>query len=177
MGRAKEPQLVKTFVGMLTARLSLLPQVNSLLQERLGPIDIESDTLDFSYTRYYEEEMGTGLKRRFLGFHHLAPPDRLVEVKLFTNELEQILAEEGKRLVNLDPGYLTAAKVVLASTKDYAHRLYLGSGIYGEVALVYQGRRFQVLPWTYPDYRSEVYHRFFKQLRTAYLTQIAIKGT
>src|SRR4030042_3054991 len=106
MGRAKEPHLVKTFVGMLTARLSLLPQVNSLLQERLGPIDIESDTLDFSYTRYYEEEMGTGLKRRFLGFHNLAPPDRLVEVKLFTNELEQILAEEGKRLVKWDPGYL-----------------------------------------------------------------------
>ena len=177
MGRTGEPQLVKTFVGMLTARLSVMPRVSSLLQERLGPIDIESDTLDFNYTRYYEEEMGPGLKRRFLGFRHLAPPERLVRVKFFTNELEQILAEEGKRLVNLDPGYLTAAKVVLVSTKDHAHRLYLGSGIYGEVTLVYQDRRFQILPWTYPDYRSEVYHKFFKQLRTAYLAQIAIKGT
>jgi hypothetical protein len=177
MGEAREPQLVKTFVGILTGRLSLLSTVNSLLQERLGPIDIESDLLEFNYTRYYENEMGPGLKRLFVGFDSLGPPDKLVEVKSFTNELERTFSEEGKRLVNLDPGYLTAAKVVLASTKDYAHRLYLGDGIYGEVTLVYQGGRFRTLPWTYPDYRSEMYHEFFRQLRTAYLAQIAAQGT
>lgn len=177
MGETREPQLVKTFVGILTGRLSLLSTVNSLLQERLGPISIESDLLEFNYTRYYENEMGPGLKRCFVGFDLLGPPDKLVEVKSFTNDLERTFSEEGKRLVNLDPGYLTAAKVVLASTKDYAHRLYLGGGIYGEVTLVYQDRRFRALPWTYPDYRTEMYHDFFRQLRTGYLSQIASEGT
>jgi hypothetical protein len=177
MGEARDPQLVKIFVGMLTAQLSLLPKVDNLLQERLGPIDIESELLDFNYTRYYENEMGAGLKRRFLGFHRLVHPDALVEVKLFTNQLEQALSEQGKRPVNLDPGYLTAAKVVLASTKDYAHRLYLRDGIYGEVTLVYQNRRFQTLPWTYPDYRSEPYHGFFRRMRAAYLAQLGTEGT
>ena len=177
MGETREPQLVKTFVGILTGRLSLLSMVNNLLQERLGPIDIESDLLEFNYTRYYENEMGPGLTRCFVGFDLLEPPDRLVEVKSFTNELERTFSEEGKRVVNLDPGYLTAAKVVLASTKDYAHRLYLGDGIYGEVTLIYQDKRFRILPWTYPDYRTEMYHEFFMRLRAAYLAQIAAEGT
>jgi len=177
MGQAKDPQPVKAFVGILTARVSLLPEVDELLQERLGPIDVGSETLDFDYTRYYEAEMGSGLKRRFLGFERLAHADALVETKLFTNELEQKLSEEGRRRVNLDPGYLTAARVVLASTKDYAHRLYLGRGVYGEVTLIYQERGFQALPWTYPDYRSEPYHQFFRHLRRAYLTQTGTKGT
>ncbi len=176
MGEVRDPQPVKIFVGMLTAQLSLLQKVNNLLQERLGPIDIESEILDFDCTRYYEKEMGPELKRRFLGFQRLVHPDALMEVKLLTNQLEQVLSEQGKRLVNLDPGYLTAAKVVLASTKDCAHRLYLGNGIYGEVTLVYQDRRFQTLPWTYPDYRSEAYHGFFRRVRAAYLAQIGTKG-
>ncbi len=177
MGQARDPQPVKSFVGILTAHVSLLPEVDELLRERLGPIDVDSETLDFDYTRYYEKEMGSGLKRRFLGFERLAHPDTLVETKLFTNELERKLSEEGRRRVNLDPGYLTAARVVLASTKDYAHRLYLGRGIYGEVTLVYQERGFQALPWTYPDYRSEPYHQFFRRLRRAYLAQTGTKGT
>jgi hypothetical protein len=177
VGQARDPQPVKAFVGVLTARLSLLPRVDQLLRDRLGPIDVESETLDFDYTRYYDKEMGSGLKRRFLGFDRLMAPDSLVEMKLFTNGLEQALSEEGRRPVNLDPGYLTAARVVLASTKDYAHRLYLGRGIYGEVTLMYQERGFQALPWTYPDYRSEPYHEFFRRLRRAYLAQTGVKGT
>lgn len=177
MGQAREPEPVKIFVGILTAQLSLLPKVNSLLEERLGPIDIESEILDFDYTRYYEEEMGPELKRHFLGFRGLVHSEALVEVKLITNQMEQAMSEQGKRLVNLDPGYLTAAKVVLASTKDYAHRIHLGNGIYGEVTLIYHGKRFQTLPWTYPDYRSEAYHGFFKRARTAYLAQIGTKGS
>ena len=177
MGEARDPQPVKAFVGLLTARLSLLPEVEELLRERLGPIDVESETVDFDCTRYYEKEMGPGLKRRFLGFDRLVDPAALVEMKLLTNEFERALSEEGRRPVNLDPGYLSAARVVLASTKDHAHRLYLGKGIYGEITLVYQDRGFQALPWTYPDYRSEPYQEFFRRLRRAYLAQIGAKGT
>jgi len=173
MGKAGEPQKVKIFVGLLIARLSLLPQVRQLLEEKLGTVDLSSQALDFNYTDYYEAEMGTGLKRVFLGFSELVTPDRLVDIKLFTNNLERTLSEGGKRQVNLDPGYLTAAKVVLASTKDYAHRLYLGSGIYGEVTLVFRQKQFQPLAWTYPDYRTEAYHEFFRQLRSTYMGQLA----
>ncbi|MBM4444798.1 MAG: DUF4416 family protein [Chloroflexi bacterium] len=177
MGQAREPQPVKAFVGVLTSRLSLLRRVDELLSERLGPIDVESETLDFDYTGYYEKEMGPGLKKRFLGFERLVPPEALVEMKLFTNELERAVSEEGRRTVNLDPGYLTAARVVLASTKDYAHRIYLGKGIYGEITLLYRDRGFQELPWTYPDYRSQPYHEYLTRLRRTYLAQIASKGS
>jgi hypothetical protein len=177
MGQTRDPQPVKSFVGILTAHMSLLPEVDELLRVRLGPIDVDSETLDFDYTRYYEREMGSGLKRRFVGFERLAHPDALVETKLFTNELEQKLSERGGRRVNLDPGYLTAARVVLASTKDFAHRLYLGRGIYGEVTLVYQEKGFQALSWTYPDYRSEPYQKFFRRLRRAYMAQTVAGGT
>ena len=173
MGKTREPQKVKIFIGLLIAELSLLPQVRRLLEEKLGTIDLSSQVLDFNYTDYYEAEMGTGLKRVLLGFSDLVTPDRVVDIKLYTNKLEQTLSEGERRLVNLDPGYLTAAKVVLATTKDYAHRLYLGSGIYGEVTLVFHSKQFQPLAWTYPDYQSEAYHEFFRQLRSKYVMQLA----
>lgn len=173
MGKAREPQQVKIFIGLLIAQLSLLPQVRRLLEENIGTIDLSSPVLDFNYTNYYEAEMGTGLKRVFLGFSDLVIPDRVVNIKLYTNELEQTLSEGGKRLVNLDPGYLTAAKVVLVTTKDYAHRIYLGSGIYGEVTLIFHRKQFQPLAWTYPDYQSEAYYEFFSQLRSKYVMQLA----
>ena len=173
MGKTREPQPVKAFVGLLISRLSLLPRVSDLLQERLGPVDIQSQVWDFNYTNYYEAEMGTELKRLFMAFGALVTPEKLVEMKLFTNNLEGVLAEGGKRLVNLDPGYITPAKVVLATTKDYAHRLYLGSGIYGEVTLIFHGKQYQTLPWTYPDYCSETYREFFRQLRMKYMAQMA----
>jgi hypothetical protein len=142
------------------------------LEDQLGPIDTQSQLLEFDYTNYYEPEMGSGLKKELLGFGSLASPEALVDLKLFTNRVEQALAINGKRTVNMDPGYLTAARVVLASTKDFAHRLYLGKGIYGEVTLIYQKKDFQTLPWTYPDYRSEAYRQFFRELRRVYMAQL-----
>ena len=177
MGEAREPQPVKVFVGILSARPSALTELRSSLEKQLGPVDCESQLLDFTYTDYYEPEMGSGLKRKFWGFGPLAGPDALVDLKLFTNRMEQTLAINGKRTVNMDPGYLTAARVVLASTKDYGHRLYLGKGIHGEVTLMYQQKGFRPLPWTYPDYRSEAYHQFFRELRGLYMTQLTQSGS
>jgi hypothetical protein len=176
MGDVRQPQPVKVFVGLLTAKPLALPVLNGLLEERLGPVDCESPLLDFAYTDYYEPEMGVELKRKFFGFGRLASPDSLVDLKLFTNQVEQTLAINGRRTVNMDPGYLTPARVVLASTKDFGHRLYLGKGIYGEVTLMYQKKSFLALPWTYPDYRSEVYQRFFKELRRVYMGQLASRN-
>ena len=173
MGEAREPQPVKLFVGVLTSRPSLLAELREPLEQELGPVDLQSPVLDFDFTDYYEAEMGSGLKRVFLGFHYLAGPDRLVGLKVSTNRLEQTLAVNEKRTVNIDPGYLAAARVVLASTKDFGHRLYLGNGIYGEITLMFQKKDFRTLPWTYPDYRSEAYRQFFGDLRTVYMAQLA----
>lgn len=176
MGEVRDPQPVKVFVGILTTLPPALNELRGVLEERFGPVDTESQLLDFVYTDYYEPEMGTGLKRKFWSFSRLVAPDALVDAKLFTNMVERTLAVDGKRTVNVDPGYLTAARVVLASTKDFAHRLYLGKGIYGEVTLVFLKKDFRVLPWTYPDYQSEAYFQYFRELRRVYMTQLASGG-
>ncbi len=173
MGEVTRPQPVKLFAGLLTARPSALGEVRGRLEERLGPVDTESGWLDFDYTDYYEPEMGAGLKRVLWGFARLDGPEALVDLKLYTNAVESTVSVGGKRTVNIDPGYLAPSRVVLASTKDFAHRLYLGGGIYGEVTLMYRSGGFQPLPWTYPDYRSEGYQEFFRGLRRVYLRQLA----
>jgi len=173
VGQARLPAPVKVFVGVIIAWPERAGQVEVKLVERLGPVELRSGVLDFGHSAYYQEEMGEGLKRYFLGFRDLVSPDHLVALKHYTNELEHnAFSEGGRRWANLDPGYLTAAKVVLATTKDYAHRLYVSSGIYEEVTLIYRDRRFEALPWTYPDYRSGDYDAFFHQLRATYMRQL-----
>lgn len=171
MGEPKEARPVKLFIGLLTATPSPLPRIRNSLERDFGPVELESRLMDFNFTTYYEPEMGSGLKRQFWGFRNLIDPERLKDIKLSTNGLEKALATGGKRTANLDPGYLTGAKVVLASTKDFAHRVYLGRGIYGELTLLFHHGKFESLPWTYPDYRSEEYHQFFYELRRLYLSQ------
>lgn len=161
------------FVGLLAAPSCPLPFVYESLESRFGPIELKSRMMDFDYTRYYEPEMGAVLSRQFLAFERLAPPEELPGIKTITNDLEHRMALEGKRRVNLDPGYLTGARLVLASTKDHAHRLYLARGIYGEITLLYRHGVFEALPWTYPDYRSQAYHEFFREMRRLYLEKLS----
>jgi hypothetical protein len=142
------------------------------LVKEFGPADKESKIMDFTYTSYYNEEMGVGIKRQFISFTRLILPEQLPGIKLLTNKMEQDLALEGKRLVNIDPGYLSLAKVVLATTKDYSHRLYLGQGIYGEVTLTYAKGKFSPFPWTYPDYQTQAYQQFFREIREIYKKQL-----
>ncbi len=148
------------------------------LQNRYGPIVLESQPFDFVQTHYYDDEMGNGLKKQFFAFERLMRPEVLVEIKLETNELEHQAAQSGEwstartgltRPINLDPGYLNAGKWVLATTKDQAHRLYLGRGIYAEVTLRYEHGQFVPWPWTYPNYKREDYRAFFKLGRAEYL--------
>ena len=172
MGGIRQPKPVLLFIGMLVADLPILDEVSKSLEAKFGPIELASKLIDFNFTTYYEPELGMGLKRQFLGFRNLVPPEMLPEVKLWTNALEDSRRVAEKRLFNLDPGYLTPARLVLASTKDFAHRLYLGHGIYGEVTLLFQKGKFESLPWTYPDYRSQEYQEFFLELRRLYMAQL-----
>jgi Domain of unknown function (DUF4416) len=134
-----------------------------------GAVALESSLFDFAETDYYATSMGADLKLQIVAFERLMSPDELAARKLQTNAWEQTYAERGEsvaaRPVNLDPGYLTPAKFVLASTKDHSHRLYLGRGIFGEVTLYYSRGEWTSRPWTYPNYRRADYHQFLTACR------------
>jgi len=169
---AREPQPVKLIVGMLTAEPVLFDAARDALTAIYGPADYESETLPFDHTTYYDAEFGAPLWRRFLTFQRLIASDALPAIKRHTNDLEQSWAREGRRRINLDPGYVSLGKLVLATTKDYGHRLYLGQGIYGEVTLGYRDGAWQVWPWTYPDYRTPAYHAILDDIRAMYRQQL-----
>jgi hypothetical protein len=175
MASPRAPQPVKLFVGMLSSDPDLLRRARQLLTRTHGPAEFDSELWPFNQTDYYDAEMGPDLKRTFVVFERLARPDDLPEIKIGTNALEAHLADEAlsavPRPVNLDPGYLDLNKLVLASTKDASHRLYLGRGIFGEVTLRYTEGGWQLLPWTYPDFREPHYHAFFTQVRERYKAQ------
>ena len=172
MGRIKEPPLVKLIVSLFTGAEAMLPAVRAALAECFGSVDYESELLPFDHTDYYEPEFGPCLQRQILSFAQLVPPDRLAAIKRTTNELEQTWAVQGQRRVNLDPGYVSLSKLVLATTKDYSHRVYLGQGIYAEVTLHYRRGAFQGWEWTYPDYASERYCEIFRHIRELYVAQL-----
>ncbi len=174
MGTARDPRPAKYFVGLLSCDIQLLNSVETDLTAILGAIDCRSETLPWNVSRFYEKEMGSGLLRRFVSFCQLASPANLVEIKLQTQRVEEKYRtlEQNGRKVNVDPGYLEAGKVVLASTKNAGHRIYLQSGIYGEVALVYYGGAFQACAHTYPDYLWAETRSFLTSLRSVYLDQL-----
>jgi hypothetical protein len=143
----------------------------------LGPVELASDVIAFDFTDYYRDRMGPDLLRQFISFRGLGDPDRLAEVKRATNEIERRLSEESPdgppRPVNLDPGYVELAKLVLASMKNFAHRVYLRDGVYAEVTLQYRGKRWQALPETFPDYASGRYFPFLSDVRESLRSEVA----
>jgi len=170
MGKPHLPPKVKLVCGILTADKDLARRGRQLLTRVFGPVDTEAGPWSFDTTDYYEAESGTDLQRFFVSFAHLDRPERLAEIKRATNDIEALIAEDCEatgppRPVNLDPGYITLDKLVLATTKGYSHRIYLGTGIYAEVTLRYEKGRWQPWPWTYPDYAQDTYHAFFTSAR------------
>lgn len=178
MGRIRAPRPVKLFVGMLSSDQDLMRRCAQLLARRYGPLDVASDVWPFTFTDYYDAEMGPALLRQFISFEPLIAADTLAEIKRETNLLEQrmtdeCLAEPEHRPVNLDPGYMDPGKLVLATTKDRSHRIYLGGGIFAEVTLHYVNNAWRTWPWTYPDYQSAEYQGYFDALRQRLVQQHA----
>ena len=172
MGKIRTPLPVKLFIGMLSPDASLFSTCRDILTREYGPLDLESDVLPWSNTEYYQEEMGPGIVRKFIFFAHTIDPMQLPGIKAMTNAVEEsLMVDKGgrcRRSINLDPGYVTEAKVVLATTKDFSHRLYIGTGVYAEVTLRYSlaARTFTPFDHTYPDYRSEEYLSLFNNARS-----------
>ncbi len=142
------------------------------LEQAFGPVGRASAALVFDQTDYYAATMGSPLKKQLFTFRSLLVPDRLAGVKLQTNALEDELARSGTypevRPLNLDPGLLTLGKFMLATTKDQAHRIYLGDGIYAEVTLRFHHGAWEPWPWTYADYRQEAVRDFLFHAREDY---------
>lgn len=169
MGTVRRPARVQLFCALLLAPSTSLTEVEAMLQPHFGPIVLRSQALPFTQSTYYRREMGVDLTRLYVAFAPLIRMAELATIKHTTNALETMSADSlGQRRVNLDPGYLDLAKVVLATTKDYAHRLYIGGGLFAEVTLQYHQHGFQPWPWTYPDYCVPTTLTFFNQLRERY---------
>jgi hypothetical protein len=135
------------------------------LTAELGPADFRSPALPFDYTDYYRAEMGAPLVRFFLSFENLVARDRLVEIKHKTAAMERALSDGGRRRVNIDPGLLTPESFVLATGKNYSHRIYLGRGVYAELTLVYRDGAYRPMDWTYPDYASDRIRSILGEIR------------
>lgn len=168
MGTRSDCHKVNLIVGLLSSDPSTMKRAQDMLTGKYGPSDFESDIFEFTHSDYYKPEMGSGLKRRFISFRDPVKPQEMAAVKIVTNNMELELSRDNKRAVNIDPGYLDLAKLVLLSTKDFTHRIYLDNGIYAEVTLYYKDRRFNPWPWTYPDYKSDVYLDVFEHIRELY---------
>jgi hypothetical protein len=181
MGHLKEPHPVKLIVGLLAQREAWFAVAEARLAARFGPIDLASDIIPFDFTDYYTPEMGPNLLRKFVTHDRLISPGELAAVKVATNAMEAELARElaagVPRPANLDPGYLDGSKLILATTKDYTHRIYLRDGIYAEVTLTWRKGTYTPTPWTYRDYQSAPYLEFFAKARSRYLMQVkAVSG-
>ncbi|MBN2712611.1 MAG: DUF4416 family protein [Planctomycetes bacterium] len=163
------PHPVKLFVAVLAEQESHLDLVRETLGKEWGEIGLESETFPFDNSAYYAKVTGPAIVRKFFAFRKSVSPGVLAGCKKRTNEMEgELAAALGSgfpRPVNLDPGYLALEKVVLASAKNFSHRIYLDHGIYGEVTLIYRHEKFNTLEWTFPDYASGRYFPFFHGLR------------
>lgn len=175
MGSVRSAPSVKLFAAVLFADREDLPDIERKLVDRLGPVDLRSPILPFGFTEYYAPEMGPALERVLLSFEPLAEADSLAGLKLDTNAIEdrfRLGGEASGRKANIDPGYIEQSKVVLASTKNFYHRISLGHGIFAEVTMHFRNNTYQFFPWTYPDYKTKDYQQFFIRMRQIYRTQL-----
>lgn len=166
------PQPVVLFAAVTFSTPAAMEQVRQKLVAEWGPLENTSAVFDFNKTNYYRDEMGAELQKQFLVFARRIPPEALVAAKVFSNSIEEQFLAAGHRTVNIDPGYLSAAKMVLATTKNYMHRLYLGRGIFGDLHLKTVDRKLVPNPWTYPDYQTPFALEFFNKLRQSYLNEL-----
>jgi hypothetical protein len=173
-----EPQSfapVKLICGIISSQERVISRTEERLLQMFGPIDRESPMFPFDFTDYYEKQMGENLFRKFLSFGTLVRPESLDKIKIETIQLEKEIQEEWdkqRRVVNIDPGYLATASLIMATAKNFAHRIPLGNGIYAHLELMFGKDEVRLLEWTYPDFQNKGYHEFFLDVRRIYLSQL-----
>lgn len=169
MSTPADPEPAKLVIGVFTKDKVFYPEILEKLVDKFGNPDCISEWFSFDYTDYYTPEMGGPLFRRMASFKKLIDQGDLAGIKLFSNSIEHEFSQSGKRSVNIDPGYLLKSRFVLATGKDFTHRIYIGDGIYADLTLLYQNGGFRTLPWTYPDYADTDMARYLTQVRRKYV--------
>jgi len=172
MGYEKQHTPVLLICGILASDKSNIDSVIPVLEQEWGSVLSSSGIMSFDYTDYYAKETGDNILRCYLGFDLFIDPFDLYDIKRQTNKIEQNYVVDGNRMVNLDPGYISKAKLVLATTKDATHRIYGGNGIYAEATLYFEDKTYHPWPWTYPDYRDKKNIDFFNKLRQKYKNKL-----
>lgn len=171
MAIQERSQPVKLIVAVMFSRQDLFDRVLGELEQYYGPADSVSPPIQIPEYTFYEAEMGAGLMKKIVAFENLFDAERLASVKTHTISIEHVFSVDGRRSINLDPGYLTDGNLVVASAKSRARRVYLRDGIYAEIELLYREGEFQPLPWTYADYRLADVLSFLNDVREVYLQQ------
>jgi hypothetical protein len=174
MSKPNTAEQVKLIFSLFAKEAVLINEIIGVLSLVYGQPDFISAEIPFDYTDYYCAEMGGNLVRRFVTMEKLIRPEELPDIKLATNKIEDKLASDAQRRINIDPGYISKAHLILATGKSYTHRPYLRDGIYADLTLVYQGKKFCSLPWTYPDYADEKQLLMLGRIREKYLLQLKI---
>ncbi|HNR66495.1 MAG TPA: DUF4416 family protein [bacterium] len=169
--KPSEPLPVKLFCGVLFSDEKLRDCAYQRLQERFGPVDYRSPVFPFDCTDYYRDEMGWPIDRQFISLFSLISPKELPEIKIACNQIEDELAPSGRK-VNLDAGYLDYDKVVLASAKYNAHKIYLDHGIYADLTLSFHRGVFEPSAYAFPDFKSGAYNSVFFHIRCKYKGQM-----
>ncbi|MFQ6082394.1 MAG: DUF4416 family protein [Candidatus Aminicenantia bacterium] len=175
MAKAKPFTPVKLICGIIASRESIFHRAEKELYLNFGPIDFLSQLIPFEFTDYYQKQIGPGLQRKFVSFKDLIDPSKLSEIKLKTNYLEEKIKQElksKKRVVNLDPGYLTPSALIIATVKNFTHRIPLQKGIYAHLELLFKKREIKTLDWTYPDFKTKEYQKILLEVRKIYLHQL-----
>jgi hypothetical protein len=172
MGSAQQPYQVILFFAITYDPAFQINDILQILDQKFGKRDKTFGPIAFSWTEYYQQEMGSDLKKLYFTCSNLIDREKLAEIKNYTNQLESSFAREGKRRVNIDPGYVARDKFVLASTKDFFHRIYIGNGIYAEVTLHYRKGRYRFFSWTYPDFRDLDFQKFLEGVRAPLVKEI-----
>ncbi len=172
MGEATQFLPEKLVMAVLISRPEKQQELLRVLSDTWGAPDLSSRSMPFTWTDYYDREMGPGIQRFFVSFRRLVDPAQIAEIKLQTNRIEERFREGEARKVNIDPGLLCLSRFVLVTTKESAHRIPLSGGIYAEVTLLYHKGSFRPLDWTYPDYRTPEYLAILNEIRGLYKVQM-----
>jgi hypothetical protein len=176
MGIIKDPAPVKYFCGIITAFPAVVEPVRIALEKILGEVDAIAGPFRWDYTSYYSKEMGEALQKYFLSFKELRSPAELSVIKIGTNSIEDetaVVFQQVARPVNLDPGYISSAAMILASTKPFSHRIYIGGGVYAQVDYQFKEKgRIEFNPWVYPDYKTTEYLDFFGSIRKELIKEL-----
>lgn len=177
MGEIKQPERAKLFCAIMYAESADIASVISDLENAFGKVETRGEKYPFTYTDYYTPEFGGNLYKEMVVFGSTVEQEKLAEIKRFTNSVEEkYLAENGKRSINIDPGFVLPSKLILASTKDFSHRIYVGEGIYAEITFMFSRKGVRFLDWTYPDYRSSEVSGFFIKVREKYMSEMKSGG-